>query len=581
MKVADYIIQELSNHTDYIFQVYGSATASLIDAFTRLDKPKLICGQHEQACGFMAEGYTKVTGKIGVVIATSGPGITNAITSICNAFYDSFPAIYISGQVHSKFMRPNNRIRQRGFQETDIISIVKGITKYARCIKNAEDIKYELEKAIYLANSGRKGPVLLDIPLDIQKEEIEPEKLIGFIPYTQSFNEKDILKFRQSFWEDLQKSHKPAILIGGGVSKDSINKIYNLCNKLKIPVFPTWNAIDIITSDFPYYAGRIGTYGGAGRNLAIQECDLLLALGTRISGRITGGNPPSFAKYAKKYLVNIDISSLENKYQEVQFEHNLLCDSDIFLDYLNNNIPDFSFEEWFLRCKELKNKYDCVSKEYYKEKNIIHPYVFTRILSEEMSAHDVLAFDCGGNAVTINHAFETKQGQTIFSNHGNSPMGGWLCYGLGAYLGSKLYKKSSNVIALGGDGGLMVNLQELQTIISYNLKPKLICLNNKIYGITAGYQKSNYDSRHIACGYNKEDYHPCNFINVSRAFGIDTLNIGGPIKDYEEVREKIRLILEHPGPLYVDVDCTNFCDYLPKIKPGWNYPIDKMIPEVV
>lgn len=572
MKVADYIISRLEEYTDYVFQVYGSASASLVDAFTRYNKPKLICCQHEQAAGFMMEGYTKVTNRIGVGLATSGPGGMNFVTPIGNAFYDSFPALFITGQVHSRFMRPHDGIRQRGFQETDIVSIVKPITKYATMLTKAEDVRYELEKTIYLACEGRPGPVLLDIPLDIQKEEIDENTLIGF----DRFKIEPVRRLEVDlFLNDLKNAERPVMLVGGGVNRNLTRLVTSVASSLNIPVFPTYNALDIVCSDNPYYGGRVGTYGGDGRNFAIQNCDLLLAIGTRVSGRIIGGNLDTWARGAKKYLVNIDSTSLEKKFQEVPFDVNIHSDAYTYLRFLRDSNAYWKSkgpQEWLLKCYEWRDKYDPVKPEFFETEEI-HPYAFLRTLSEEMSKDDILCVDCGGNLVAINHAFKTKTGQVYITNNGNSPMGGSLCYGIGAEFGRLVAGRNGQVVIVIGDGGMMMNMQELQTIISYGVKIKLIILNNGIYGITKGFQKSNFESRHIACGgENREDYHPCDFRKLAGVFNIEYWLAKG--KYYKEI---IQDFLKEKNTILLDVDCKDFCDYLPKIG-NWQASIEDQEP---
>ncbi len=295
MKLADYVINYLSDiGVKEAFVVYGAANGNLIDAFTRNDDIRYVATMHEQGAGFAAEGYAKVSKNIGVAIATSGPGGMNFVTSVGNCFYDSVPCLFITGQIKTKYMRPDESIRQIGFQETDIVSVVKPLAKYAKLIEDPNSIKYELQKAVYLAKNGRPGPVFLDIPIDVQKAEINPDELIGFDEELQEvcYNTARINHQIDLLLEDLAKSKRPCLMVGGGVRLANAEKdILKLAELLKVPCFPTWNALDVIASDFEYYGGRIGTYGGAGRNFGIQNCDLLLAVGSRISGRITGGEP--------------------------------------------------------------------------------------------------------------------------------------------------------------------------------------------------------------------------------------------------------------------------------------------------
>ena len=577
MKVADYIINYLSDiGIQDVFVVYGAANGDLIDAFTRNDKIRYIAVMHEQGGGFAAEGYSKVKDQIGVAIATSGPGGMNFVTPIGNCYYDSVPCLFITGQVNPKYMRPDESIRQIGFQETDIISIVKPITKYAKMVMNADDIKYELQKAIHEATNGRPGPVLLDIPIPVQKQDIDTTKLIGYDDTANvSFNTEVINSQIDSYIKDLKNSKMPCLMIGGGVRlSGAVDELLELGKVLKIPMFPTWNALDIVCSDYEYYGGRIGAYGGAGRNFGIQNSDLLLAIGSRISGRITGGNVHSFAREAKKYMVDVDTAGLQRKLQQVPFEECIYSDAKLFINLLieklkNENLPYFG--GWVGRVMDWKEKYDPVTKDMFKPTKYIHPYAFTRILSEEMEENDVFVADCGGNIVVSNHAFETKTGQRYFTNNGNSPMGFSFAGGLGAALAADLER---NVVCVIGDGGFNMNIQELQTLLNYDIPLKTIIMNNHIYGITKSFQETNFEGRSEACG--PIGYNPPNFVDIVDAYKIPTMVVDDG-SDYELVRKQIRAFLSVQGPVVMDLNCHEFHSYNPKVI-GWETPIEDMYP---
>ena len=409
---------------------------------------------HEQAAGFAAEAYYKVKNIPGVAIATSGPGGQNFVTPIANCFYDSVPCIFITGQVKTQFQKPSPNIRQIGFQETDIVDISKSVTKYCKMILPDDDFIQEIKKAYIEALTGRPGPILLDIPMDVQKQVINyDEKSIQKIQFQQNFNEQDIRKKIKNFLHDLASSKRPVVLAGGGVrTSNAILEFQNLFEKLGIPCYPTWNAIDIVTSDFKNYCGRVGTYGGAGRNFGIQNADLLLTIGSRLSGRITGGNVKSFSRNSKKYMVDIDEHNLVTEWQEVPFDINIHSDAKLFLSLLNeetsNYIKKKSHEKWLKTCIDWKLKYDPVKNDHYKDKsNNIHPYAFIRELSKKLTKNDVIVTDCGGNVVITNQSFETKLGQRFFSNNGNSPMG----YSFAASLGAALAKPKGNIVCIIGD----------------------------------------------------------------------------------------------------------------------------------
>jgi acetolactate synthase I/II/III large subunit len=578
MKVSDYIVNYLAEQgIEDIFVVYGAANGDLIDAFTRNEDTRYIAVMHEQGGGFAAEGWAKVKNEMGAMIVTSGPGGMNLVTPIGNCFYDSVPCLFITGQINSKFMRPNESIRQIGFQETDIVSIVKPITKYAKMVEQPEDIKYELEKAIHEAKSGRPGPVLLDIPINIQKQQIEPDELLGFDEDTTSVYHQGIIRHQvRQFIEDLKNSKRPCLMIGGGVRlSGAIDELLELGRELKIPMFPTWNALDVVCDDYEYFGGRIGTYGGKGRNFGIQNSDLLLAIGSRIPGRITGGNIHSFAREAKKYMVDVDKAGLQPKLQQVPFDVNILSDAKDFIEMLkaelkvHPNRPDFS--EWMTEVRNWRDKYDPVTEDMFKPTKYPHPYAFTRILSEEMKSNDVFCGDCGGNIVVTNHAFETKTGQRYFTNNGNSPMGFSFAAGMGAAIAAD---KDQNVVCVIGDGGFNMNIQELQTLLNYDVPLKTIIMNNHIYGITKAFQETNFEGRAEACG--PVGYNPPNFKDIVDAYKIPTMVVDDG-SDYDKVRKQIREFLDHDGPIVMDLNCHEYHSYNPKII-GWETPIEDMYP---
>lgn len=342
---------------------------------------------------------------------------------------------------------------------------------------------------------------------------------------------------------------------------------------LGIPTFPTWNALDIVTSDMETYCGRVGTYGGAGRNFAIQNSDLLVTIGCRVSGRITGGNIHSFARAAKKIMIDIDEAQLQPHLQQVPFDINIKSDAKLFLSILWNILKDKDYKrqhtDWLQQALDWKIKYDPVRPEFGSSTTAIHPYRFMRQLSERMTRYDVLVADCGGNIVITSQALETKYGQNYMTNNGNSPMGFSFAAGIGAWFGAPM----NNVICIIGDGGMTVNLQELQTIKNYNVKLKTFILNNHIYGITKAFQETNFQGRAEACG--PKGYNPPDFVKVCEAFGIKTIALKNPA-DVTRVLEEVFTADE---PVVVDVDIHEFHTYEPRIF-GWNTPIEDMYPYI-
>ncbi len=464
MQLSDYVIYSLGEYgIDTIFQLYGAASGPLVDSFTRTDKTKYVAVMNEQAAGFAAEIYVKVKGKPGVALATSGPGGQNLLTAIANCFYDSVHCIFLTGQIHSEFLRPDPTIRQVGFQECDIVAMASPVTKYSKIIVDPKSIRFEMEKALFICQHGRPGPILLDIPIDIQKIDINPEELLGFQSnavlsnYDLDYIDKQI----DRYIEDLYQAERPVFMIGGGIRiADAVDEYRELAKRLKMPSFPTWNATDIVTSDFEYYGGRIGTYGGAGRNLGIQNTDLLMAIGSRIPGRVTGGNVKSFARGAKKYVVDVDEALLQKHLQQLPFEETICCDAKIFIkrflekiDRLNKPLPDYS--KWTDKVMEWKIKYDPVLPQYFEEQEYVHPYAFMRILSEKMDKNGIHVGDHGGTTVVKHHAFETKYGQLNLGSNGNAPMG----FSFAAAMGAWFADSSRQLVCTIGDGGYNLNIQ--------------------------------------------------------------------------------------------------------------------------
>ena len=330
MKLAEYVIQRLADAgITHAFLVYGGAIADLVDALP--GRMKYVVCQHEQAAAFCAEGYAKAKGLSGLVIATSGPGGGNLVTGLQNCFYDSTPLIALTGQVSTQFRRPSSSaLRQLGFQETPIVDIVRPITKYARSVAAAAEIGWTLDQALFAAADLRHGPVLVDLPNDVQRVAIEPKELQRWEPTRSPYPDTGAAG---AFLFDLARSERPGILVGGGAHK-AREIILGFAVDRGIPVFRTWNALDVCPDDHPCYAGTVGTYGGPGRNFGIQNTDLLLVLGCRLSGRITGGVPESFSRGAKLYMVDVDRGLLDPQYQPRKIDVNVHGDAGLFMEEL-------------------------------------------------------------------------------------------------------------------------------------------------------------------------------------------------------------------------------------------------------
>lgn len=361
---------------------------------------------------------------------------------------------------------------------------------------------------------------------------------------------------------DLVKSKRPGILVGGG-ARSASRIIETFAYTYSIPCFRTWNAQDIITDDMPVYAGTVGTFGGPGRNFGIQNCDLLLSLGCRMSGRITGGLPETFARGAKKYIVDIDPITLDPKLQQVKGDVNVLSDCGEFL--LKREPFPMHFHSWLLQCREWVRKYDPVTKEML-EADYLHHYAFMRRLSEKLPSDSVIVSDTGGSVIMMGHAFRSKRGQRIFTSNGNTPMGFSMCGAIGAWFADP----SRPVICIIGDGGMQLNIQELETLKRYGIKVKVFIINNGILGNTKHHQRVNHMPE-IACG--PDGYSAPDFSEIAIAYGLRPFHINAK----PQMDDVIDMVLAHDAPTICDVIHHDFFKYEPRIS-DWNVGIEDMYP---
>jgi len=570
MLVSDYIANFLTdNGVKDVFFVEGSACASLIVAVARNKNLKYYCTLHEQAGAFAVDGYYKTNRKLSVMIATSGQGGQNLLNGVAASYYDSIPVLYLTGQINSRFIKPSSSIRQHGFQENDIVSMAKPITKYARMVKNPMDIRFEMEKALHIATSGRPGPVLLDIPMDTQKAEVDENRLRSYIPEQSGIDMNKVQENISILLDWLSESERPIFLIGGGVwLADAKKSTMKLIERLKIPFSETWNMIDFCENNHELYGGRVGTFGGDGRNFAIQNSDLLIAIGSRISGRITGGMMDTFARAAKKVIVDIDNEELN--YQQVKGDLNISCDAGVFVEEFLKTVESRNFNKDFILWKNKvinwKEKYKVFKEDYWKQEGSVNPYVLIKVLSEEMKEGDVLVHEAGGNCVVTSQTFEAKINQRIFSNNGNSSLGYALPGAIGACVAAQ-----KQVICITGDGGLNFNIQEFQTMKYYNLPVKVLIFANNAFGITKAYRDTHFKSEYAGVDAEHGVSFP-DFKKIAEAYGLKTVNIN----DHSELREKMRYVLDANEPIICNIKMVGFYDYSPKL--GWSSPIEDQYP---
>lgn len=575
MKLSDYVIQYLADQKiRHVFLITGGALAHLVDSFHKISGISYVCTQHEQAAAMAAESYSRLTKNLGVAMATSGPGATNLITGICCAWFDSIPALYVTGQVNTNEQKGNLGVRQVGFQETDIISMVKPVTKFAAMVTEPENIKYYLDKAIYLAKAGRPGPVLLDIPMNMQRAEIDPKTLKGFVPEKENPGAKksNLDKQIKEALRLIKSAKRPIIIAGGGIKLAGAHKEFEeFLGKLNFPVVTSWSGFDLIPFSYPLLVGQYGVYGNRGANFAVQNSDLLITIGSRLDTRQTGGRPDTFAREAKKIVVDIDLSELAKR-RGLTPDVAINSDAKIFLQEINKALDDKfkipKIGDWLSLAKDWKVKYPTCPTEYYKQKNSVNSYVFAKTLSEEAPANAVIIPDDGGHLTWMMQSFELKKGQTLFSAFGNSPMGYAFPAGIGACFA---VENKRPVISVIGDGSFQINIQDLQTVAHYKVPLKIFILNNHSYGIIKQFQDMYFDSRHEASSPEK-GYTAPDFIKVGKAYGIKTLTI----KNHQEIRKKIKMVLDSKEAVLCDVLLDKGQKLIPKLEFG--KPIEDLSP---
>lgn len=558
MKLSNYLVRYLHNQSiTHVFVLIGGACAHIIDSIGASKNINYICFQHEQAAVIAADAYARLTNNFGVSVVTSGPGATNSITGVACSWFDSVPLMLVSGQVNLSQTKGKKKIRQLGFQETDIVKIVQPITKFAAMVKKPSQIKYFLDKGLYAAKSGRPGPVWLDIPLNIQHAKINPLKLKSYHPIEKRTN-NDLVKVNiKECLKLINSAKKPLILAGFGIRiAKATDEFKQLVKTLNWPVVSTWSAKDILPYNHKQSIGTIGVYGVRAANFAVQNCDLLLSIGSRLDTRQTGSNPKTFARKAKKIIVDIDKAELTKSWIKADLAIN--SDAKDFLIEMNKQLPNFKMEKpvnWLAQCRDWQKNYPIVLPYYKKQKYFVNPYFFIEMLSEELAGNSIIVCDIGAITAWVMQALRIKEGQRLISALGCGPMG----YALPASIGACFAQKDKQIICLTGDGGMQVNIQELQTVSHYRLPIKIFVFNNQSYGIIKQFQDTYFNSRYEA---SEKGYSTPDFIKVSKAYGLAT----ALINNHYQLREKIRLVLRKKGSVLCDLEISPDQKILPKLE---------------
>lgn len=557
MTVSEYIFDFLQkNGISTVYMVSGSSAMWLTDALCRNENLKAVCCQHEQAVAMAADAFGRTKGIPGAALVTIGPGATNAVTGVAGAYLDSSPMFVISGQANSKILQyqKDTGIRQKGTQSLVLENMVKDITKYFAEVMDPADIRFHMEKAYYEAMNGRKGPVWIDVPIDIQNRQI-PNDMKGFIPKEESTYD---VGYSAIPWEniknDFSNAKKPLILAGYGVLSSNVrDDVISFAEKFRIPVVTSRGGIGVIPSSNELFVGRPGSYGDRASHFAVQECDFLFVFGSRFAQSTTGYYPNHLAPNAKKVMVDIDIKELQKG--DVPVDYPIKADLRSFISELINKSEEWKcldHEEWIAHCKENKAKYPVILPEYANEEGI-NSYYFTGKLSESALDSATIVVDTGSVCNIVSQSWYLKENQKYVISGGLSCMGFWAS-AIGASEGGE------SVIALAGDGSTQMNIQEFATLMYYNLPIKLFVYNNKGYMLIRHNQHNYMNDRFLGvgpdCGVPSVD-----FCAVATAYGLPSVRI----TDKSEIDSKVKEVFSMEGPVICEVMVQEFGTIAPKI----------------
>lgn len=511
MKVAEYIANFIAEMSPRVYGVCGAGAMHLNDALANHPGLHVISMQHEQAAAMAAEADARVSGQIGVVSVTAGPGGTNAVTGVACAYVDSIPMLIIAGQVTTWTMIGNSGLRQGGMNELDLVSVMKPVTKYAVTVTEPHMIRYILGRAAHTAMHGRKGPVFVEIPLDVQAAEIDPQALMPFHNPGEVLNDLYLDHKVSEVLKALGEAKRPVVIVGNGVRlANACGEFRRVFDHLGIPVVSSWGGADIMPTDHEFYVGRCGLFGGRASNYAVQSADLILAIGTRLSAAQIGHASSLFAPHAKKIVVDIDKMEVVSK-PTLRPDIGVIADAREFLArfWPHVQVPSL-YDEWTKRCQEMKDRYLPLVGT---PANGINSYYFVEQLSEHLEPGAVVVTDVGFCFIPTMQTLKLREGQRLIHSAGVSPMG----WGLPAAIGAAM-AGARQTVCLTGDGGMMMNLQDLQTIVHNQLPIAIFIFENNGYATMRIAQHAHF-KREVMSSPRSGMSLP-NFTKLARAFGI-------------------------------------------------------------
>lgn len=575
IKVTEVIADLLArNGIKAVFGVSGGAALHILNSINKNQSIELITTHHEQAAAMAADSVARISNNFGVAVATSGPGATNLVTGIAGCFYDSVPVVFITGQVSTTRLRGDSGVRQMGFQETPIVEIVKQITKYAVQIKYPEEIIFELQKCIQIATTGRKGPTLIDIPDDLQRMEIEiPQKLFS-LPIASLSNE-ELPQISDPTWKQLQdliiNAKRPVVILGWGVHlAGKEEEVREFLDKLQWPVVLTWAAADILDSDVPYRVGTFGTHGTRAANFTVQNSDLILSIGSRLDTKSTGSPVNSFARGAKRIMVDLDVTEIE-KFKKLGWE----IDLPLLID-LRGAQFEIMIERILEVAKSVPIYWSDIVARYRIElardpiqltSDQIDPYEFIKVLSENSRSCTRIVLDTGCTVAWALQDWIFKRDQRIFHDFNNTAMG----WALPASIGSLSINDEYETIAIIGDGSFMMSMQELSTLKVLKKSLKIFLINNSGYSMIKQTQDQWFDSEYFASNVDSTMHFP-DYAYICSAFGLKYFKISSQ----EALVPGIKEVFEENHSILCEIVIPGDARVNPQVKFG--SPIEGMDP---
>jgi acetolactate synthase I/II/III large subunit len=552
MRLADYVMSFVAQQgVKHVFLVTGGGAMHLNDALARCDDLTFICNHHEQASAIAAENYSKATNNLGVALVTTGPGGTNAISGVVGAWLDSTPMLVLSGQVKraDRMYRSDGTplgVRQRGIQEVDIVTIAQPFTKYAVTIDDPESIRFHLEKAVYLAKSGRPGPVWIDIPVDVQASPIQPDSLVGFREDRSISTAVELSEQVHKVIQLLNSANRPLILAGNGVRLAGAQEdLLKLASRLNVPIETTWLALDLISEEHPLFVGRPGTVAPRGPNFALQNCDLLLTVGARMDITVVGYSPTHLARGAHKVMVDIDAAEID-KFGPV-VELGIRADAGHFLRELMARADSVAVKDrsqWLRRCADWKERYPVVLPEH-RAPGRVSIYHLSEVVSELVPSDEYIVSGSSGSGIEIFLlAYKSRQGRKVFHTTALGAMG----FAIPASVGVAIAGGHRRTICIDGDGGFQLNIQELATIARHNLPIKFFILNNGGYASIRASQTAFFGAPAIGCD-DRTGIHLPDFCKVASAYGLKT----AVIAEQSGLRAAVKQVIETEGPVVCEV----------------------------